>query len=258
MTVTADEARAADRALALLREHSRPDPDGYVTLNTVPYRAHHLLLSEVLRLTAEGDEIFEGGVSSGYFAEAVAAAGRTVDGHELDPVAAAAARGVCREVWEGDLQTFDPDTAGVPTGYSLLLFGDTLEHIADPVAVLDRLAGRLRPGGRLVISVPNVANWSVRLGLLLGRFDYTERGILDRTHVRFYTRRTLVRMVEQAGFVVDRVQAAVPVPGVTARPLARLTHRLGNLLPGVFAYNFVVSASRPQPMTATVSPELTD
>jgi len=245
MATTTDEAGSDELALELLREHSRPDPDGYVTLNPVPYRAHHLLLTEVLRLTSEGDEVFEGGVSSGYFAEAVAAAGRTVDGHELDPTAAAAARRVCRQVWEGDLQSFDPDASGVPGGYSLLLFGDTLEHIADPVAVLDRLAGRLRPGGHLVISVPNVANWSVRLGLLLGRFDYTDRGILDRTHVRFYTRRTLVRMVRQAGFVVERVQAAVPVPGVTSRGLARLTHRLGNLLPGVFAYNFVVSASWP-------------
>ena len=240
-----DTAAASSEALSLLRKHSAPTAAGYVTLNTVPYRAHHLLLTESLRTTSAGSEVFEGGVSSGYFARTLVEAGRTVDGHELDPAAAEEAREVCRTVYEGDLQQFGSAEVPETVAYDLLVFGDTLEHIPDPAPMLRRLAERLRPGGHLVVSVPNVANWSIRLQLLAGRFRYVDRGIMDSTHVRFYTRRTLVEMVESAGFTVEQVQAAVPVPGVTSEGLARCTHRLGNLLPGLFAYNFVLTARKP-------------
>lgn len=228
-------------ALQLLRRLTRHDPHGYVTLNAVPYRGHHLLLEEVLRLTDPGDLVFEGGVSSGYFAETVATAGRIVDGHELNPEAAEQARRVCRKVWVGDLQTFDASELG--DEYRLLLFGDTLEHISDPVAVLRRLREHVTPGGHLVMSVPNIANLGIRLQLLAGRFRYTERGILDRTHLRFYTASTLAEMITEAGFTVQRIQASVPVPGLTNERICAMAHRLGNLRPGLFAYNFVATAS---------------
>ena len=239
-----DTAAASAEALTLLRTYSKPTAAGYVTLNAVPYRAHHLLLTESLRTTSVNSEVFEGGVSSGYFARTLVEAGRTVDGHELDPTAADEAREVCRTVYEGDLQQFGSAEVPETVAYDLLVFGDTLEHISDPASMLQRLSERLRPGGHLVVSVPNIANWSIRLQLLAGRFRYVDRGIMDSTHVRFYTRRTLVEMVESAGFTVEKVQAAVPVPGVTSEGMARLTHRIGNLLPGLFAYNFVVTARK--------------
>jgi len=119
------DSAASTEALALLREHSRPTAAGYVTLNAVPYRAHHLLLTESLRTTAPGSEVFEGGVSSGYFARTLAEVGRTVDGHELDPAAAAEARDVCRTVYEGDLQQFGSDEVPDTVVYDLLVFGDS-------------------------------------------------------------------------------------------------------------------------------------
>ncbi len=236
------DREASSEALRLLRQLSKPEGAGYVTLNTAAFRAHHLLLAEALRLTNPGDLVFEGGVSSGYFAEAVAEAGRIVDGHELDPLAAEAARRVCRTVYEGDLQHFDPSV--IDRDYALLLFGDTLEHIPDPGAVLASLRPHLRDGGHLVVSVPNIANWSIRAQLLAGRFRYTDRGILDRTHMRFYTAETLVEMISSAGFEVTNLQAAVPVPGVKSERLGVVAHRLGNLRPGLFAYNFVCTAKK--------------
>lgn len=147
---------------------------------------------------------------------------------------------MCERVWVGDLQHVDVSELDGP--YDLLLFGDTLEHVPDPVIVLRTLANKLRPRGTLVVSIPNVANWAVRLGLLAGRFRYTDRGILDRTHLRFYTRRTVVEMIEQAGFIVDEVVGTIPVPLLHAEPLCRFAHRLGNLRPSLFAYTFVVTA----------------
>lgn len=229
------------RVLRLLQEcASLGDTDGYVPLQTTPYRGHHLLAEAVLANTEPGDRVLEGGVSSGYFAELLVRTGRRVDGIELDAVAAERARRVCERVWVGDLQHVDVRELDGP--YDLLLFGDTLEHVPDPVIVLRTLASKLRPGGTLVVSIPNVANWAVRLGLLAGRFRYTDRGILDRTHLRFYTRRTVVEMVEEAGFTVDEVAGTIPVPLLHSEPLCRVAHRVGNLRPSLFAYTFLVTA----------------
>lgn len=227
-------------ALDILQSLATRNSDGYEPLNPVAFRGHHLLLTEVLEHSSPGDTVLEGGVSSGYFAETMTAAGRVVDGHELDPVTAERARRVCRTVWVGDLQEFGDEVA--TSEYTILLFGDTLEHISDPVSVLRRLKPSLKPGGRLIISVPNIANWSIRLALLVGRFRYTDRGILDRTHVRFYTAVTIAEMLNDAGFEVERLQAAVPVPGIRTVRVCRWVHWLGNRLPGLFAYNFVVTA----------------
>jgi len=228
------------RALDLLRAAAQPDPAGYVHLQDAPYRGHHLLASAVLERAGAGATVLEGGVSSGYFARVLTSAGMVVDGFELDPVAADRAREVCREVWVGDLQQIDPAELHGP--YDVLLFGDTLEHIPDPVAVLERLRGVLRPDGALVVSIPNFANWAVRLQVLAGRFRYTDRGILDRTHVRFYTEKSLLEMLRAAGFTPVRVEGSIPVPLVRTRALCRLAHRVGNLRRSLFAYNFVVTA----------------
>lgn len=232
----------SDEALVALRRVAEQTEHGYVELQTIPYRAHHLLAKEALAVTDPGDRVFEGGVSSGYFARVLVEAGRHVDGHELDPAAAGEAKAVCDRVFEGDLQSFDTDV--LDDDYDLLLFGDTLEHIPDPPAVLRRFHRHIRPGGHLVLSIPNIANWTVRLQLLFGRFRYTDRGILDRTHLRFYTVASLPEMLESAGFRVVRLQAAVPVPGVTGERLARVTHRIGNLRPGLFGYNLIATCER--------------
>jgi 2-polyprenyl-3-methyl-5-hydroxy-6-metoxy-1,4-benzoquinol methylase len=229
-------------ALSLLRRVASSTEHGYVQLQTIPYRAHHLLAEEALRVTRPGDAVFEGGISSGYFARVLVEAGRQVDGHELDPAAAEEARAVCGQVLVGDLQELDVDE--LSRTYDLLLFGDTLEHLPRPDEVLRRLHTKLRPGGHLVVSIPNIANWTVRLRLLMGQFRYTDRGILDRTHLRFYTVRTLPEMLADAGFRCVRLQAAVPVPGVTDERIARWTHRIGNLRPGLFGYNLVATCER--------------
>lgn len=215
-------------------------PDGYVGLQTIPYRTHHLLARAVLDATRPGDRVLEAGVSSGYFASVLVAAGLHVDGHELDEEAAVQARTVCDEVHVGDLETFDPSV--LQHTYDVLLFGDTLEHLADPAAVLRRLSTRMRPGATLVVSVPNIANWTMRLSLLAGRFRYTDRGILDRTHLRFFTASTLGELLVDAGFTVESIIGAVPVPLVTSERAARVTHRVGNLRPSFFAYQFVAVA----------------
>jgi 2-polyprenyl-3-methyl-5-hydroxy-6-metoxy-1,4-benzoquinol methylase len=227
-----------------LRAVAAEAPPGYVPLQDIPYRGHHLLARAVLDATPPGGTVFEGGVSTGYFARLLSRRGLTVDGFELDPVAAEEARQVCREVWTGDLSTFDIDAVVADATYDTLVFGDTLEHLPDPPATLRRLAPKVVPGGALVLSIPNVANLGIRLSLLVGRFAYRDRGILDRTHLRFYTKDTLVDMVSSAGFEVTSVVGSVPVPGLTSPTACRVVHRLGNLRSSVFGYTFILTARR--------------
>ena len=107
-------------------------------------------------------------------------------------------------------------------------------------------SARMRPlapaNGRLVLSTPNVANWAMRLSLLGGRWRYTERGILDRTHVHLFTRATLAETLMGAGFRVITMEFTVPVPVVDTPAVERLAHAVGALRPQLFAYQFIVAA----------------
>lgn len=132
--------------------------------------------------------------------------GATVVGIEPSPSGAALARERLAEVVPADVESDDSLAHHLgDRRFDLILLGDVLEHLRDPGAALGRLLRHLDDEGRVVISVPNVAAWTVRAGLLAGRFDYTASGILDQTHLRFFTRESIVRLVEDAGLEVLRV-----------------------------------------------------
>ncbi len=138
--------------------------------------------------------------------------------------------------------------------FDVIVCADVLEHLAEPERVLASVRRWLAPGGLLLVSVPNVANAAIRLSLLAGRFEYSDKGILDRTHLRFFTRRSARRLVEQAGFRVRRIRAT-PVPAELAlpvlgrfpfRPLSRaLAAAAARAWPTLFAYQFLFDA-RPE------------
>lgn len=92
-----------------------------------------------------------------------------------------------------------------------LVFGDVLEHVRDSSAVLRRFLPMLQQNGAVVVSLPNVAQWGMRLRLLAGNFDYSSKGILDSTHLRFFTRKTALRLVLDAGLTVEYVDST---PGI--------------------------------------------
>ena len=94
-----------------------------------------------------------------------------------------------------------------------------------------------------MLTTPNVANWTIRLGLLVGRWRYTERGILDRTHAHLFTRKTLVEALERAGYRVVALDFTVPVPVVGTPTVERVAHAVGRVRPSLFAYQFVVAAT---------------
>lgn len=133
--------------------------------------------------------------------------GASVTGIEIASQTAERARQVLDEVLPIDITSDASVMEGLEgKTFDLMLFGDVLEHVQDPSAVLARLLRHLEPEGRAIISLPNVAAWPVRLGLLGGRFSYEQSGILDSTHLRFFTRDTARELVEAAGLEVLRVE----------------------------------------------------
>jgi 2-polyprenyl-3-methyl-5-hydroxy-6-metoxy-1,4-benzoquinol methylase len=210
---------------------------GYVPLNVQPHSGH----AKLLALVGSGKRVLDVGCSSGYLARPLVATGCTVVGLERDPDAAEAAREVCEEVLVGDVETMELPFE--PGSFDVVLCGDLIEHLRDPDAFLVRMRPLLRESGRLVLSTPNVANWAMRLGLLAGRWRYTERGILDRTHTHFFTRKTLEQTLERAGYRIVAFEVTAPVPGIGTPIVERAAHALARLRPSLLAYQFVVAAT---------------
>ena len=88
--------------------------------------------------------------------------------------------------------------------FDVIIFADVLEHLPWPVSALKRYLPWLAPGGSVIISLPNVGLWSVRFAHLLGRWEYDETGVLDRTHLRFFTRRSAKWLISEAGLQIVR------------------------------------------------------
>jgi SAM-dependent methyltransferase len=130
--------------------------------------------------------------------------GCEVVGVELDPEAAVRAKAIAQQVIVGDLDQpglLDELQEG---RFDVVLAGDILEHLRDPLALLRRCRPLLATGGTLVASIPNVAHGDVRLQLVNGEFPYGVYGLLDATHLRFFTFRTIQDLLHAAGFVPVR------------------------------------------------------
>jgi 2-polyprenyl-3-methyl-5-hydroxy-6-metoxy-1,4-benzoquinol methylase len=209
----------------------------YVPINQRPHGGHEKLLA----LAGSPKRVLDIGCSTGYLARRLVERGSTVVGIELDEQAAAEAREVCEEVLVGDVETMDlPLEQGA---FDAILCGDVVEHLRRPTRFLERIRPLLRQDGRLVLTTPNVANWTMRVALLVGRWRYTDRGILDRTHVHLFTRRTLVETLESAGYRINALDYTVPVPLVGTPSIEAVAHAVGRVRPSLFAYQFVVAAT---------------
>ena len=212
-------------------------------LKNDPHSSHSVILSRLGE--GRGRKALDVGAADGFLAERLTGQGWSVTALERDPKLAARAHGRCKEVVVADLESAPPRLHGP---FDAIVYGDVLEHLSDPTATLRALDQTLAPGGTVIVSVPNVAHLWVRLSLLAGRFDYADRGILDRTHLRFFTRRTLLELLRSAGLsVVELAVTPVPLPLVVPpRWHGRVLERVHALSagaargwPGGLAYQFV-------------------
>jgi 2-polyprenyl-3-methyl-5-hydroxy-6-metoxy-1,4-benzoquinol methylase len=189
--------------------------------------------------------ILDLGCSSGQLSERLRRMGHHVVGIDVTEIDGVRER---TDVFvKADLNEGIPSEVG--SGFDIVLAADVLEHLANPGALMSQARNVLGASGTALFCVPNVAHWYPRFRSTMGMFDYDQRGILDSTHVRFFTRRSLVKLVERREFAIRRIEpVGLPLDALgveSARaPTIRLVDRLlSNLWPTMFGYQFIVEAT---------------
>lgn len=132
-----------------------------------------------------------------------------VVGVDIDPHYAQLAERYCDRALCADVDGMDDATFATLFPSDCWVFGDCLEHLRDPWRVLQRIRAQIDPDGCVLVSMPNAQHWSMQWRLVTGNLRYEDQGLMDRTHLRFFTRTTMLDMFRQAGFVPDVSSARV-------------------------------------------------
>jgi 2-polyprenyl-3-methyl-5-hydroxy-6-metoxy-1,4-benzoquinol methylase len=211
--------------------------------------SHRILIDMIRRHARRGGTLLDLGAAGGELGSAVREHFSRTLGFEYNVDCVGQLSGRFDQVVVADLER----VKSLPKNVDAIVLADVLEHLRDPDAALTLVRQSLRDDGRVFISVPNIANITVRLGLLLGIFEYRDRGILDHTHLRFYTKRTIRRDVEKAGFrIIEMGGSSVPIRLIVGRYTPELLLRAGEkLLVGLtrawralFAYQIILVAEK--------------
>jgi 2-polyprenyl-3-methyl-5-hydroxy-6-metoxy-1,4-benzoquinol methylase len=169
--------------------------------------AHDVFNSDLLAYMPKGcKRIVEVGCSTGALARAYRAINLDCEyiGIEIDSDYAAIASEYCTRTITGDIETMPDETFHELFPCDCFVFGDLLEHLRDPWGFLQRIRSRIQPEGQIVACIPNAQHWSLQVKLCCGAMHYQDSGLLDRTHLRMFTRTTMLDMFQKAGFrVVD-------------------------------------------------------
>jgi O-antigen biosynthesis protein len=165
-----------------------------------------------LSMIGYNKSVLEVGCSTGYFTKILAERGCSVVGIEIDCDAARTAEQWADRVVVGNIDDGDVWDEVKDESFDVVVLGDVLEHLRDPLGSLRQAARKLKPSGFVVTSLPNVAHGDVRIGLMQGQFRYRPTGLLDRTHLRFFTLESIRDLLKEAGLVVvDTRRAIVPL-----------------------------------------------
>ncbi len=248
-----------------LSHHPEYEVEPMYTRKRSRYSSHERLADMLGRggaAEAPARRVLDVGCGRGDLGREMRQAGHHVTGIDRRPPVHALDRFLQADL-EGDL----PLAAG--ERFDVVLLADVLEHLADPLRLLRAARDHLAPGGAILVSLPNAVHWSVRLQIVLGRFDYTNKGLLDRGHLRLFTRASALRMFREAGLeAAGRWTTPVPwervLPAVLGNfvrgAIEAIDHLLGRLWPNLFAYQhlFELKAAAPEPVDPPTAPGPTE
>lgn len=225
----------------------KPVVERYGPQKPRPFEAQGMILKHI----AKGSRVLDVGCGTGSMLSLLAQhRGAELVGLEPEADRAAIAREEGFDVREEALSPQLLDDIGT---FDVVLFADVIEHLAAPVGILELAQRFLRKDGRILASIPNVAHWSVRLGLLAGRFDYQPYGILDATHLRWFTERTVRQvfacanleietLAMSAGTILPVYREARPWRWIPRKKRRRVVRWAARRAPRLFGCQFVVSA----------------
>jgi len=210
-----------------------------------PWSSHSIIV-QWLKELPEKNTILDIGTASGTLGRLCAGSGLIRKGIEPNCTWATLAKPYYEELLNCTINDAEDEFL---QGANAVVLADVLEHLADPENTLMRLIYLQQPDCQFMISVPNIANIWIRLNLLIGRFDYTERGILDKSHLRFFTRKSFDDLLKKCDLNIMEIKST-PIPlnlihnFFSDNPIGRSIHYLlsitTRLLPSLLGYQFVV------------------
>jgi len=192
------------------------------------YSAHTMLV----KFTGKNKKVLEIGCATGYISKKLKENGCYVVGVEINENAAQIAKEICNKVIVGDIETLELSHEK----FDVILFGDVLEHLKNPKMVLEKVTNNLEKNGEIILSVPNIANWKIRLNLLFGKFNYTKTGILDETHLRFFTYKTIKYLLTSVNLKIVKEEITPSFPFFL--PVS-VKYKLAKLWKSMFAFQFI-------------------
>ncbi len=191
--------------------------------NTSPHSTHGIIPG----LVPENATVLDVGCNTGVMGAILKKKNCICDGIDINEKALAMAKKHYRHLYNRDLMT--GKFAIEKIQYDAIIFADVLEHLSRPDILLNDAHQYLKKKGIIIVSLPNVARFEVRLQLLAGKFDYTETGSLDRDHLRFFTLKTGRELLESTGYKIIKM---IPTG---------LGHKI-KILPELTAYQFIYAA----------------
>ena len=216
----------------------------YTEFNNTPYEAHRLVWERI----GEKSNILDLGCARGYFAKDLLKKNCRVWGIDADKEAIAEAKKYCVETKVVDLD----NSNSLPfknNSFDYILLLDVLEHLRNPEKLLKSLKRYLKMDGKVIISVPNIAFLSIRLALLWGKFDYKKTGIMDESHLHFYTKKTLIDLITKCGLKIIDFDTASGFSQITliGKYLNHVPkywqYRITKLFPAILGYQFIAVCS---------------
>lgn len=213
-----------------------------------PWSSHSLIADQLRRLP-EGSKVLDVGTATGTLGKLSQGLGLRLYGIEPDPDWAELAK-----EYYIHIQTCKVEDAPVEylSDYTTIVFADILEHTPDPEKILRTVIALQAKGTKIIVSVPNIANVWVRINMLLGRFEYHDRGILDKTHLRFFTKSVFIQLLERCGLEISFIKPTpIPLelisPFFNTRPgffLYKIFAGITMLFPTLLGFQFVAGARK--------------
>ena len=222
--------------------------EGSYSDKTDPFSSHTRIKS-ILRNLPEGTRILDIGTASGTLGRMCQDQELLFFGIEPKKTWVDLARPYYQYILESKLEDAPDDYL---LGYDVIVCADILEHLIYPLDALRRVVNLRVEDSIFIISVPNVANLWIRLSLLFGNFTYTDKGILDKTHLHFFTKRSFLEILDNAGLLIINIKYT-PIPLNLVHPkfkkkgfrvLHRLLAILTNSFPTLLAYQFIVLSEK--------------
>lgn len=201
-----------------------------------PYTSHSIILG----LVGHNKKVLEIGCATGYMSKYLKENNSCkVTGVEINKDFVKNAKDVCDRLIIGDIENKDTLNK-INDIFDVIICADVLEHLFNPYFVLINLKNFLTKDGNIIVSIPNVACWEIRKRLLVGNFDYEDSGILDKTHIRFFTLKTAREMFEKCNLQIECFHATL---NRLPYPLKQIQRYIGKFFiqyfPTLFGYQFV-------------------